>query len=66
MLNRCNKQGGHTMGSCHFVNGTSRQPVALASFPGSGNTWVRGLLEKVTGVCTGELPDSCSTSKPLY
>ena len=30
-----------------------RDPVALTSFPGSGNTWVRGLLEKATGVCTG-------------
>ena len=28
--------------------------MALASFPGSGNTRVRGLLEKATGVCTGE------------
>ena len=41
--------------ACHFVNGSRRAPVALASFPGSGNTWMRGLLEKATGVCTGEL-----------
>lgn len=40
-------------GTCQFLNGTSRGKVALASFPGSGNTWVRGLLEKVTGLCTG-------------
>ena len=40
-------------GTCHFINGTGRHPVALASFPGSGNTWVRGLLEKATGICTG-------------
>ena len=40
-------------GQCRFQNGTNRVPVALASFPGSGNTWVRGLLEKVTGLCTG-------------
>ncbi len=38
---------------CRFQNGTNRFPVALASFPGSGNTWLRGLLEKVTGICTG-------------
>ncbi len=38
---------------CRFQNGTDRFPVALASFPGSGNTWLRGLLEKVTGICTG-------------
>ena len=38
---------------CHFINQTGRDPVALVSLPGSGNTWVRGLLEKATGVCTG-------------
>ena len=41
--------------TCHFQNGTSRHPVALASFPGSGNTWMRGLLQKITGICTGRL-----------
>lgn len=40
-------------GDCHFINGENRQPVALVSFPGSGNTWVRGLLETATGICTG-------------
>ena len=35
------------------MNGTGRYPIALASFPGSGNTWLRGLLEKATGICTG-------------
>ena len=41
--------------TCHFVNGTSRAGnVALISFPRSGNTWTRGLLEKATGICTGE------------
>lgn len=38
---------------CRFINGTGRSLVALASFPGSGNTWVRGLLQQVTGICTG-------------
>ncbi len=38
---------------CHFINSTGRHPVALASFPGSGNTWVRGLLQQITGICTG-------------
>ena len=42
-------------GSCRFLDGRGRLPVALASFPGSGNTWMRGLLEKVTGVCTGNV-----------
>ena len=40
-------------GKCRFMNGSQRAPVALASFPGSGNTWVRGLLEQATGICTG-------------
>ena len=31
----------------------SRSPVALNSQEGSGNTWLRGLLEKATGICTG-------------
>lgn len=39
--------------SCRFRNGTGKIAVALASFPGSGNTWLRSLLEKATGVCTG-------------
>ena len=40
---------------CNFMDGTHRRPVALASSEGSGNTWVRGLLEKSTGICTGFL-----------
>ena len=40
-------------GTCRFMNGTTHQKVALISFPGSGNTWVRGLLQKATGICTG-------------
>ena len=40
-------------GKCHFMNGNNRAAVALASFPGSGNTWIRGLLEQATGICTG-------------
>ena len=30
-----------------------RPPVALASYPGSGNTWIRYLLEGAGGVFTG-------------
>ena len=40
--------------ACHFMNGTLRGSVALFSYPGSGNTWLRQLLEKATGICTGE------------
>ena len=42
-------------GSCKLRNGTGKLAVALASFPGSGNTWVRSLLERVSGVCTGSV-----------
>ena len=58
-LYRCKLENKHhpplvdLKGSCHFMNGTNRAPVALASFQGSGNTWVRGLLEQATGICTG-------------
>ena len=41
------------LGKCHFMNGTNWAPVALVSFPGSKNTWVRALLEQATAVCTG-------------
>ena len=40
---------------CKFVNGEGRKVVALASFPGSGNTWVRDMLQKATGICTGSV-----------
>ena len=43
-------------GCCHFLSREGdRERVLLASFPGSGNTWVRGLLEGATGVCTGKI-----------
>ena len=29
--------------------------MALASFPGSGNTWIRYLIEGATGVFTGSI-----------
>ena len=39
---------------CTFYNGTAKKKATLlVSFPGSGNTWFRGLLQQVTGVCTG-------------
>ena len=40
-------------GRCRFLSNRTRQPVALVSAEGSGNTWLRGLLEKATGTCTG-------------
>ena len=47
------------LGKCHFIDGRNRAPVALVSFPGSGNTWIRGLLEQASGVCTGECMCVC-------
>ena len=41
--------------SCVFINGSKRYPIALASYPGSGNTWVRGILQKTTGLCIGAI-----------
>ena len=52
---RASKCGPIDQGNCIFMNSTTAQPIALASFPGSGNTWVRGLLQQVTGFCTGSL-----------
>lgn len=49
------KFGSIRSGACHFQNGIARYPVGLGSFQGSGNTWLRGLLEKVTGICTGKV-----------
>lgn len=45
----------HDASRCQFMNSTGRAPVGLVSFPGSGNTWARGLLEQVTGYCTGSI-----------
>lgn len=38
---------------CHFQNGTIKRCVLLRTYPGSGNTWTRQLLEKTSGICTG-------------
>lgn len=40
---------------CRFWVTEPHKPVALVSFPGSGNTWVRQLLEGTTGICTGSV-----------
>ena len=40
-------------GTCRFLSDHSRQPMALVSPEGSGNMWLRGLLERSTGICTG-------------
>lgn len=40
---------------CKFRRAAGHSVMALVSVPGSGNTWVRGLLEKATGICTGSI-----------
>ena len=51
--------------TCHFVNGTSKGSVVLISFPGSGNSWLRALLERTTGMCTGKWYSFHCASEPL-
>ena len=42
--------------TCHLRSYVTKEwRVGLVSMPGSGNTWVRGLLEQVTHICTGSL-----------
>ncbi|XP_070547644.1 sialate:O-sulfotransferase 2-like [Ptychodera flava] len=53
-------QGYHC--DVHFAAPHSLPKVALLSFPGSGNTWARHLLELVSGIYTG----SASHKKLLY
>ena len=48
--------GNITECSCHLrAKKLSNRRMALVSLPGSGNTWVRGLLERVTNICTGAM-----------
>lgn len=36
-----------------FLSTRAKQLIALASFPGAGNTWARHLIELATGFYTG-------------
>ena len=40
---------------CGFRDSKRSKLTALVSLPGSGNTWIRGLLQKATGLCTGSI-----------
>lgn len=42
--------------------GSDMPKMALASYPGSGNTWIRGIIERLTGYFTGSLYED----KQLY
>ena len=48
------KIGTDINGPCRFMDGQGRASVGLVSYPGSGNTWLRAVLEAATGICTGE------------
>jgi len=41
----------------YFPDDRPRPTTALVSYPGSGNTWLRYLLQQATGIHTGELQD---------
>ena len=44
------------LSKCHFMNSSARRyPIALASHIGSDSTYIRGLLQAVTGYCTGAI-----------
>ena len=49
--------------SIKFANHSHDPVVALASFPGSGNTWLRYLLQQATGILTGSVYDNPELSK---
>jgi len=43
--------------SKRFLRSDSEEKIGLVSFPGSGNTWLRQMMEVVTGVYTGSTYD---------
>jgi hypothetical protein len=45
-----------------FIRNGSRPMMALMSYPGSGNTWIRGIIERLSGYFTG----SIYADKDLY
>ena len=51
---RAAAQPRHRCRAVRFVSPPGRV-TALASFPGSGNTWVRHLLQQLTGLATGSI-----------
>lgn len=38
-----------------FIRERNYPKMALASYPGSGNTWMRGIIERLTGYFTGSV-----------
>ena len=54
-MTRCKGEAG--AGRCRAVRFLSPpgRVTALASFPGSGNTWTRHLIQQLTGLATGSV-----------
>ena len=48
----CSDQG---FADIRFLTGSQKKPALLLSFPGSGNTWARLLIEYATGYYTGSI-----------
>ena len=48
--------------SVEFIRTGTRPKMALASYPGSGNTFLRGMIERLTGYFTG----SVYSAKSVY
>jgi hypothetical protein len=38
-----------------FIRNGSQPKMALMSYPGSGNTWIRGIIERLSGYFTGSI-----------
>ena len=38
-----------------FIRHKSQRQIRLSSYPGSGNTWTRGLIERLSGYFTGSV-----------
>ena len=55
----------HFIRSQHFSGNANFTPALLYSFPGSGNTWCRLLIEWSTGVYTGSMYDDESLTSVL-
>ena len=49
-----------------FAAQGSLPPTALVSFPGSGNTWIRFLIEAATGVFTGSVFNDPAIARAGY
>ena len=53
--------------SLEFIAKSQRfHTIALASFPGSGNTWLRYLLQQATGILTGSVYDDMELMNGLF